>query len=402
MPNKVNTASNLQGLIRLVADATIGVTDLVETVHHQVVHPSFLPSTPIQHLLTKVAGVTYNSIRWSTRVIGGGLDKLVGQLAPLLREIEASDEKEALRAVLNGVIGDYLEEKENPLHIAMQFRYQSNVLLLTKEGLEATYPVVSGQLLVLAHGLCMNDIQWTRKEHNHGAALAEDLCKTPVYLHYNSGRHISDNGQDFNALLEELVDNWPVPVEELVIVAHSMGGLVTRSALHYGEQEGKNWTKKLQKIVFLGTPHHGAPLEQVGNYIDVTLESLSYTKPFARLGKIRSAGITDLRYGNLVEEDWQGKDRFEPAEDQREVLPLPKHIDCYSVAAVIGKLTDCAAPNLLGDGLVSIKSAMGQQKDTSKNLFFEEAKTLVVYDNTHFDLLSNTDVYAKMKTWLEE
>jgi triacylglycerol esterase/lipase EstA (alpha/beta hydrolase family) len=140
----------------------------------------------------------------------------------------------------------------------------------------------------------MNDVLWTRKEHNHGIALAKELGKTPIYLHYNTGRHISSNRQNFNKLLEQLVLEWPVPVEELVIIGHSMGGLVTRSALHYGQQQNKTWPNHLKKIIFLGTPHHGASLERTGNYLDVILQSSYYTKPFAQLGKIRSAGITAL------------------------------------------------------------------------------------------------------------
>ena len=86
----------------------------------------------------------------------------------------------------------------------------------------------------------MNDIQWTRKGHNYGTALAEVLGQTPIYLLYNSGRHVSTNGQDLSELLEKLLAQWPVPVEELVIVAHSMGGLVARSAVHYGQAAQKS------------------------------------------------------------------------------------------------------------------------------------------------------------------
>ena len=121
----------------------------------------------------------------------------------------------------------------------------------------------------------------------------------PVYLHYNSGRHVSENGREFAALLEQLVAGWPVPVDELVIVGHSMGGLVARSACHHAEAQGQAWLASLTKLVCLGTPHHGAPLERGGRWVDVLLGLSPYVAPFARLGKARSAGITDLRFGNL-------------------------------------------------------------------------------------------------------
>ncbi len=194
MSNKIKKDSDLQGVTRLVTDATIGVTDLVEAMHRRIVHPPFLPSTPIQHLITSIAGVTYKVIRWSTRLIGGGLDKALGQLVPLIGEIKATDEKEAIRAALNGVIGDYLEEKKNPLTIPMQFRYHSKELQLNSKYLDETYPNINGNILLMVHGSCMNDFQWTRKEHNHGIALTKELDKTLIYLNYNSGRHISFKG----------------------------------------------------------------------------------------------------------------------------------------------------------------------------------------------------------------
>jgi len=400
MSNKINTGADLPGLTRLITDATIGITDLVEAMHRRVVHPPFLPSTPIQHLITKIASITYKNIRWSTRFIGSGTDKALGHLTSVLGEIKATDQREAIRSVLNGVIGDYLEINENPLKITMQFRHQAKAILLNSKNLKKTYPTFNGKILLMVHGSCMNDIQWTRKEHNHGMALAKELRKTPIYLNYNSGRHISTNGQEFNELLEELVRHWPVHVEELVIIAHSMGGLVSRSALHYGEQQNMSWTKHLKKIIFLGTPHHGAPLEKVGNFLDVALEAIPYAKPFARLGKIRSAGITDLRYGNLLDEDWQNNNRFKMQGDQRQNISLPEQVECYSIAGIVGKATESKFSKLLGDKMVGIKSALGQHKNPIKNLHFKKENTWIAYESTHSELLSNPKIYTRIKSWM--
>jgi pimeloyl-ACP methyl ester carboxylesterase len=369
-------------------------------MQERIVHPPLLPSTPIQHIITNISKAIYKNIRWSTQFFGNGIDKVLGKLTPLFGKIKTSKEKEVVRSVLNGIIGDYLEKKENPLQITMQFRHQEKTLLLNTKSLKNTYPVINGKILLMVHGSCMSDIQWTQKERNHSEALALELHKTPIYLLYNSGLHISLNGQNFNDLLEELVLDWAVPVEEIIIVAHSMGGLVTRSALYYGEQQGKEWTKHLKKIVFLGTPHHGASLERAGNYLDVILEAIPYTKPFARLGKIRSAGVTDLRYGNLIHEDWQDNDRFKLKADQRQFIPLPKEIACYSIAACSSKETNTISAKLIGDKLVSIDSALGQHKDPSKSLEFEKKNTWIAYESTHTDLLYNPKIYAKIKDWL--
>ena len=400
MSNKKNISADLQGITRLITDATVGITDLVEAMHQQIVHPPLLPSTPIQNAITKIAGFTYNNIRWSTQLIGSGIDKALGQMTTTLGEGETTDKKEAMRAVLNGVIGDYLEKRENPLQITMQFKHQASATSLDKKSIEKAYPTINGKILLMVHGSCMNDIQWTRNSHNHGKALAKAFDKTPIYLHYNSGRHISTNGQDFSKLLAELVQHWPIPVEEIVIMAHSMGGLVTRSAVHYGQQQQLSWTKQLKKIIFLGTPHHGAPLERAGNFLDVILETIPYAKPFARLGKIRSAGVTDLRYGNLLDEDWQNDNRFKMQRDKRKSISLPEQVACYSVAGIAGEAAESTAAQLLGDKMVPLKSALGQHKKSTKNLNFKEENTIIVFKCNHSDLLSNDKVYTKIKSWM--
>jgi pimeloyl-ACP methyl ester carboxylesterase len=271
---------------------------------------------------------------------------------------------------------------------------------LDQKSIKEAYPTINGKILLMVHGSCLGDFQWTRKGHNHGEKLAEEFNKTPIYLNYNSGLHVSTNGQRFSELLEELVNNWPVPVEEIIIVSHSMGGLVARSAFYYGNKGQKTWTKYLKKVVFMGTPHHGSQLERTGNYVDVILNSIHYTKPFARLGKIRSAGVTDLRYGNLIDEDWNGNDRFERTGDQRASLPLPEEVDFYSIAAVTGKKIKSKSNRILGDGLVNIKSALGEHVNPAKNLHLKKASKLIVYETAHIDLLSSLTVYAKLKEWL--
>ena len=400
MSKKQKKESELQGITHLITDATIGVTDLVEKMHKQVVHPPFLPSTPIQNLITNIAGITFKSVKWSAKIIGASISKILELLTPVIGNIKSSDAKEKTLSILNGVVGDYLVETENPLAIKMQFRYQSKVLQIDKKSVQESYPNCTGKILLIIHGSCMNDIQWTRKNHNHAEILSEELQKTPIYLNYNSGKHISTNGKDLNENLEKLIENWPVPVEEIVIIAHSMGGLVTRSAIYYAEQNQNNWIPHLKKVAFLGTPHHGSPVERIGNYLDLVLASVPYLKPFASLGKIRSAGVTDLRYGNLIDEDWQHFDRFKLKGDQRKHIPLSTEIEFYSIAAVIGKENSKSKTKILGDTLVDVKSAFGQHKNTDKNLLFKNEHTFIAFENNHLDVLSNPKITEKLKGWL--
>ena len=267
--------------------------------------------------------------------MGVSLDALLAQLDAALDPAATSAEREAVQAAVNGVLGDHLAASANPLAIPMRLRRDGQPLDLTTPALAAALPQPTGKILVLAHGLCMNDRQWQRKGHDHGAALAADAGFTPVYLHYNSGLHVSTNGRAFAGQLEALLGAWPVPVDELVILGHSMGGLLARSACHYGELAGHAWPRHLRKIVFLGTPHHGTTFERGGNWVTVALGVSRYTAAFARLGKIRSAGITDLRYGSFLDEDWEDQDRFARDSDTRRILPLPDGVQCYAIGAAI-------------------------------------------------------------------
>lgn len=158
---------------------------------------------------------------------------------------------------------------------------------------------VTAKLVVLVHGLWMNDSQWHRHGHDHGAVLADELAYTPLYLRYNSRLRVEDNGRKLSALLDTLAQCWPRPVDEITIVGHSMGGLVARSACLYGEQQGDDWLNSLRNLVFLGTPHHGSSFEGVGQWLDNLANLSPYSAPFTRFGETSGAGIQDLPHRTL-------------------------------------------------------------------------------------------------------
>ena len=332
--------------------------------------------------------------------MGEGLDVLLARLAPLLGAQSAWPGRAPLLAALNGVVGDHLVASDNPLAITMALRRNGEALPRERAALAAAIPDAAGKLVVLVHGLCMSDVQWRRKGHDHGAALARDLGYTPLYLHYNSGLHISTNGRAFADELEAIVAAWPVPLTELVIIGHSMGGLVARSACHYGNEAGHAWPQRLRKLVFLGTPHHGAPLERGGNWVDVILGMSRYSAPLARIGKIRSASITDLRHGNLVDEDWQGHDRFARRGDGRVPLPLPPGVACFAIGGTTGKAVGDLSSRLLGDGIVPLGSALGRHADPRRSLAFAASRQWVAQGTRHLDLLNAPGVYDRIRRWL--
>ena len=392
--------SDLHGYGRLAVDATLGLTSLVETMHHNILRTPGVLGESTQKPARGLTGFVYKSIRGVTRVVGGGINTLLGQLAPLIGRGTSSLQREAVLAALNGVLGDHLAGSANPLAIAMAVRREGHALELTRRALATAIPDPRGKILVLVHGLCMSDLKWRRHGHDHGAALAVDAGFTPLYLHYNTGLHVSSNGRAFAEQLQTLLQAWPVAVDELVILGHSMGGLVTRSACRHAEAAGHDWLRRLSTIVFLGTPHHGAPLERGGHWIDAILDASPYTTAFARLGKMRSAGITDLRYGNMSDEDWLRRDRFARSRRKPHAVPLPQGVACYAIAASLGKKTGELRETLLGDGLVPLSSALGQGADAKRNLALPTSRQWIAYGMNHLDLLGRREVYERVRKWL--
>jgi hypothetical protein len=274
--------SDLLGLSRLGVQGVLGVTDIVEAMHHTVLsRPAPLGRRPAGRT-RGLTGFVYGAVRGATRGVGHALD-LLSRLLPA-GTTPAGPQRGALLAALNGVFGDHLADTGNPLAIPMQLRMGGRPW---REALAAAEAPPCGRVLTLVHGLAMNDGQWNRRGHDHGQVLARALGLTPVYLHYNSGRHVSQNGRDFAAALADLVAHWPVPVTELMIVGHSMGGLVARSACH--QAGGSAWLKHLSRLVFLGTPHQGAPLERGGRLVDAAARRLAPMPPRWRAWARRAA-----------------------------------------------------------------------------------------------------------------
>lgn len=382
--------ADLHGLSRLGLTAVEQVIDMVESLHARLV----------RDITGGITGFAYRQVRATTALVARWVDERLAPAPDVLPAARSSAEREAVLAALNGVVGDFLASSGNALAISMRLRRAGQPLELERSALAAAIPEPGGKLLILAHGLCRSDLQWRRNHHDHGEALARELGYTPLYLHYNSGRHVSANGRDLAELLETLVQEWPVPVQEIAILGHSMGGLVARSACFYGRAARHAWLPLLRHLVFIGTPHHGAPLERTGNWLTVLLGRNILTAPFARLGQVRSAGITDLRYGNLVDTDWQGRDRFEHAEDKRRHVPLPKGVKCYAIAGTTGRRLGDMRDRLLGDGVIPLDTALGRHVNPAYTLRFPKSHTWVAFGIHHLDLLSRVEVYHKIRDWL--
>jgi pimeloyl-ACP methyl ester carboxylesterase len=372
--------SDLHGFARLGVDATSGVTDLVEAMHAAIARPDLGIRSAAPNRTTGIARLVYRSVRGVTGLAGNVIDTVLAREDAVYER--TSTQREAIVAALNGVLGDHLAATRNPLALPMRLHHAGKPLTLQRSALSEDIPHRTGKLLILVHGLCMNDLQWTRDGHDHGAMLDDALDYTSLYLNYNTGLSVAGNGQRFARLLERLLQQWPEPVDEITLIGHSMGGLVARSACHHAEALDHVWRRSLRNLVCMGSPHHGAPLERGGNWIDLVLGATPFAAPLARIGKIRSAGITDLRHGY---------DR---------TVPLPKGVRSYTIAATTGQRRGDLRDRWIGDGLVPVASALGHHPDPDRAVVFAKSRQWIGYDMNHLDLLNHPDVADRLLSWL--
>jgi len=276
---------------------------------------------------------------------------------------------DAALGLVNGAIGDSLHARENGLDLGMSMRHGDVYLDLDRASLARQIPSPRAKLAVFVHGLATTEWCWSldsATSHgdpaaSFGSLLAAELDYTSIFVRYNSGRHISENGRLLAAEIERLVENYPVEVDEIVLIGHSMGGLVVRSACHYGQGEALAWIDALRHVFCLGAPHQGAPLARLGQVAAVVLDAIDHpgTRIPGRLLKGRSAGIKDLRQGLLVDEDWLGRDPDALHEEATREIPPLAHVNHHFVSATVTEDREHPLGWLVGDLLVRVSSAEG-------------------------------------------
>ena len=328
-----------------------------------------------------IAGAAYAAVAGSAALAG----RAAGAVLPP-RPLSTTPRGAAALAVVCGLHGDQLEAEGSALHHPMALRAAGRVVTVPGD-----VPGATGRLVVFVHGLFETEHAWTMASQGYGARLARDLGATPLYVRYNTGRHISRNGRDLAELLDRTVARWPVPVERIALVGHSMGGLVARSACHHGGAYAEHVTH----VVSLGTPHAGAPLARGVHYAAHALHAVPETRPLGRLLRRRSAGIRDLRSAALVDGDWEGRDPDALRAVACAEVPLLEGATHCFVAATITRDRDHPVGRLLGDWLVLAPSASGRGR-----VAFEEANGLHVGGAHHLALLDHPAVYAKLREWL--
>ncbi len=349
---------------------------------------------PVHEAVTR--GV-FAGLGLGTRAIGIAAAAAVGRReAPAL---STTPRGSALIAAVTGLRGDALEAEGSPLCQPMAVRVKGEPVSLDPDALRGAFPEATPRIVVFLHGLMETEFSWRLGgRETYGERLARELGCTPVYVRYNSGRRISENGRSLSELMEDLVACWPVDAGEVALVGHSMGGLVARSACCHATEDDADWVRLVTHSVSLGTPHMGAPLERAVHVLSAGLAALPETRPFANLLRRRSGGIRDLRRGSLVDEDWRDCDPDALRGAACAEVPLLEGATHCFVSATITRSDRHPLGRLLGDTLVLAPSASGRSR--TRRIPFEDEYGMHLGGATHFALVNHPAVYERLRDWL--
>jgi pimeloyl-ACP methyl ester carboxylesterase len=356
---------------------------------------------PVRIAHDRIAKRAYTAAGELTRsIVRAGAHAASAAQDPEAPSIQRSPAGRVVVSALNGAFGDTLLRRENSLALRMTVRRKNRDVELTPPALKDAYPNAKSKLAVFVHGLCETDEAWklgAARYVPYGHRMEIELGYSPIYLRYNTGRHISENGRDLAELLEDLLAGWPTDVHEVVLVGHSMGGLVGRSACHYGAESA--CVAKVRHVFTLGTPHRGAPLEQAANAASAALSRLPETRPLARALNLRSSGIKDLRYGYLVDECWMDQDCDAYLRNTSQEIPFLPTARHYFICATLTREADATVGRIIGDRRVLQPSAWAHE-GKGKRMRFPIEHYYHVGQANHFDLLNHPAIFDQMRRCL--
>lgn len=320
-------------------------------------------------------------------------------------------------AVVNGLFGDALDERDSPLATPMTIRAGAVILPLERgtrrAALAEAIPDATPRICLLVHGLMSTESVWcfpTDASTTYGTLLARDHGVTTLSLRYNTGRHISTNGRELAEILNWLMRAWPVPVREINLIGHSMGGLVVRSACHYARSVrplgrhlpfGRRWTSRVRRVVLIGVPNTGAPLEVIVNTVSAGL--WAFPVPATRLVGFgldrRSAGIKDLRFGAIADEDWLEQDPgTRTAKHPYRVLRL-RGARYLTIAGTVTADPEHPLAKVIGDALVTSSSAGGLTGQAGVEELFPDATQHLFPKVTHIALAHHESAHSVIDAW---
>jgi pimeloyl-ACP methyl ester carboxylesterase len=361
----------------LAGEAAEGITVQARDVHRAVAGRAFAaldaagplggPAVGVRAVHDAIATGSYGAARELT----GAIVRAVAAIGACTRDpaappLAADARGRALLGALAGAWGDRLAARgsvlDTPLALIVDDRRR-----------------VTGRLAVFIHGLGETELSWrrdARRRPPYGDRLSAHGI-TPVYVRYNSGRPIEASGAALADALADAVSAWPVAVDEISLIGHSMGGLVARAACHRDRDE--EWCARVRRTVFLGSPHTGAPLARAAALAERAVSALPETRAFAAPLRVRSAGVRDLAHGSAV--------------------PFLAHADHFFVSASVTRDPEALAGRLLGDLLVLRHSAWAQ-RGRRERVRFDPSHYRHLGAATHLDLLDHPAVAELLEDWI--
>lgn len=355
------------GQLALIGAA--GVTRLVAQTHATIRRAPL----PWQHKATATAAEAPLPYQLVTRSFLW-LAQLLRRLSP-----ETVAAGGLFRSALNGVVGDTLEAVDNPLAQDMQICDEDGQPLSPADWAGAGR---RGAVLFV-HGLCLSEREWQTFAHQGCVRELREFGYSVAWVRYNTGRPIPENGAALSALLDAAVVARRTGI---TLVGHSMGGLVIRSASHLAARNEAPWLAQLRNAAYLGTPHQGAPLERLGHAANSLLALTPYTRPFMQLGDVRSSGIRDLRHGRISPDD----------DNPVQLAAHARHL------LLAGHLGSEGSRHWLGDGLVPVRSALGQHVEGDRALAGESVTRVEFAKLGHMAMLGDERVHRTLLQWLIE
>lgn len=423
----------------LVCDAVDGTTRLAETTQNTVAdvvvaHLSRLEAMKEPaHLINEVRRLGLGLSSESVRAVNQGVRTIAhaglgrADSAPGNSSVPAetrsmpapmrSDQQknprfieDTLLGVVNGIVGDHVRTRDNDLDLGMTLRLDDRYFT-AEDANEVLDGVATPKVALFVHGLAATETCWVMgaerawgaPDQHFGIRLREDLGYTPIFVRYNSGLHISENGRALAAMMERLYENYPGRLERLAIIGHSLGGLVARSATHYaslGSGGRPAWLDALKHVITVGTPHFGSPLAQAGHTLTAAMGAIETpaTQVIASVSRLRSAAIKDLKEGYLVDEDWQTHDPDAWLSAARSDIGFLTGVTYVFIGASVSANPESPLGHLVGDVLVRLSSSTHAHVDHRRASFAIERPVLGGLN--HLQIQNDPQVYEQIRLHL--